>query len=223
MWFASTPKILRRAEPNPMDKCTIVSIYPQAITENKPTLTPRTYTIGAGSYDNPAVLTIGSASWWSDLVPEQEPIEVTVNSIVIAESFVQDFVNGMVGFNGIECMPGLFVVLGEHDVASIKKNHKDKLDRALRSQRAWFTELVRLADIDWSRTNGNPLVISAQAKMAAEFLQLDKTWMRDFSQLKKVNCIACGELRDPAYPICRHCHHVVDKAAFDKLGLAKAG
>jgi lipopolysaccharide biosynthesis regulator YciM len=70
-------------------------------------------------------------------------------------------------------------------------------------------ELVKMTDTLWSRTNGNPLVVSDDARLAAKELALtNKDWMMDFQAVQNVRCTACGSLRNPLYPICPTCKSV---------------
>src|SRR5712664_3042305 len=88
---------LIRAQKNPMDKCTIVSIFPKVIDEYKHTIEPGKFHIDSGSYENPSTLIVGSSSWWKDIDIDQPMLEIPVSSIQIAESVVKDYCNGMVG------------------------------------------------------------------------------------------------------------------------------
>ena len=50
---------LIRSARNPMDKCTIVSIFPKEINEIKHTIEPGRFVIPPGTFEKPAVLTVG--------------------------------------------------------------------------------------------------------------------------------------------------------------------
>ena len=60
-----------RSPINPMDKSTIVSIYPREIDEVKHTIEPGRFHINAGSRDKPSSLVVGTSVWWKDIDPEQ--------------------------------------------------------------------------------------------------------------------------------------------------------
>jgi hypothetical protein len=211
---------LERAPVNPLDKSTIISIFPKQIDEYKHTLQPGRFIIPPGSYEKPSVLVIGPSSWWKEIDPEQPHIEIPQSSVVIANSVVNDYCNGLVGCDMGEKMPGLFWLPGEINPAQLVVNHKVLLDRANTRQRNWLMELVKIADVLWARTNGNPLSISNDMRMAAEMLNLKvKPWMQDFTMVQLTNCPACGHLRNNNYPICANCKTVIDKAQFEKLGL----
>lgn len=218
--FAYMNRQTVRAPVNPLDKSTIVSIYPKEIVETKPTIQPGIFTLLPGSYEKPSILVVGTSSWWKELDETQPMLEIPVSSIQIADSVVRDYTNGLLACNMGDCMPGLFYVPGEHTVDVIKKSFKHILDKINASQRNWFLALVRIADALWSRTNGNPLSISDDMRLAARELGLNnKEWLRDFQNVELVRCVACGALRNPLYPVCQTCHAIVDTEVAKKLDL----
>ena len=192
---------------NPMDRATVVSIYPKHIEEVKHTIEPGRFTIEAGSYENPAILVVGPSSWWREIDEEQPLLEIPVSSIQIADSVVRDYCNGVLASNMGDCMPGIFYVPGEHTIESIRKSFKHELDKAKVKQKNFYTTLVTLADALWARSQGNPLAISDDMRMGARELNLVETkdWMRDFKMVNMVRCKACGSLKNPEYPICATC------------------
>jgi len=213
-----------RSTPNPMDKSTVFSILPKEIVEIKHTIQPGRFVLPAGSYEHPARLVVGTSSWWRELDPEQPLLEIPVSSIQVADSIVRDYCNGILGCNMSDAMPGLFFIPGEIEISKLKTEYKNILDKAKEKQVKWFNELVRMADTLWARTNGNPLSIADDMRMAAKELGLDnKEWIKDFKYLEMIRCIACGQMRNPAYPICPHCKAVVDteKAKALKLQFAQ--
>lgn len=211
------------APKNPMDMCTIVSIYPKEIRSIKPTIQPGYFHILAGSPASPKILVVGSSSWWRDIDIDQPLLEIPNSSIQVADSIVKDYCNGLLAASVPDIMPGLFFVNGEHSLKDIQDKYKKELAAAEARQKRWYEALVRLADVGWSRTNGNPLTISDNMRDAAKELGLkDKEWMRDFQSMEMVACIACGARRSPAYPICGSCKAIVDPIKAKELGLTFA-
>lgn len=195
----------QRARKNPLDKCTIVSIFPKPIDEVKCTIEPGQFHIDAGSYDSPALLIVGSSSWWNDVDIEKPLIEMPQSSVQVADSIIKDYVNGMLAADG-EKMPGLFFVLGAKTVAQIKEEFKGELDKANEKQKKWYDILVKLADALWARTNGNPLAIMEDMRIAAKALNLnDKPYLKDSFTIQMVKCVACGSLKHPDFPVCATC------------------
>lgn len=204
---------------NPADKSTVVSIYPWEINEFKETLIPGHFHLDSGSFENPAVLTVGTCSWYRDVNPEQELMEVQQQSVIVADSIVNDFCVGVFGYKKDVQSPGLFWVTGEHTSDSIKKNHMSALLDAQKKQRAWYLYLVQRADADWARSNGNPLAISDQAKRGAQELGLQKDWLRDFAKVEMINCVACGTMVKSNVIVCPNCKVVLDAKRFADLKL----
>src|ERR1035437_3715462 len=130
-------KVIRSAK-NPMDKCTIVSIFPKEIDEVKHTIEPGHFHIPSGTYEEPAILVVGSSSWWREIDVDQPMLEIPVSSIQIADSVIKDYCNGMLGCNMGDAMPGLFFVLGEHSVFDIKTKYKKELDKVKIKQDNWY-------------------------------------------------------------------------------------
>src|SRR5260221_14409158 len=128
---------LIRSTKNPMDKCTIVSIFPKDIDETKHTIEPGKFHIKAGTYENPSILVVGSSSWWKDIDVDQPMLEIPVSSIQIADSVIKDYCNGMLGCNMGDCMPGLFFILGESNVMEIKMKYKKKIEETNEKQNNW--------------------------------------------------------------------------------------
>lgn len=208
-----------RGASNPLDKATIVSIFPQGFVEKKCTIQPGIFEISPGSFENPSILVVGPSSWWRDIDEEQPLLEIPVSAIVIADSVVRDYCNGIFGCDMENMMPGFFYVAGaKQDTKGvvdlkatlewIKKDYKTELENALTRQKAWYSFLVKAADSLWARSNGNPLAISDHMRLAARELNLtaNKDWMKDFQMVDMVRCKACGALKNPLYPICQACH-----------------
>ncbi len=212
-----------RAPVNPMDKSTVVSILPKVISERKPTIFPGVFELKPGTFDNPSILVVGSSSWWREVDEAQPLLEIPVSSIQVADSIVKDYCNGLLGCNMSTQMPGIFYLPGEFTVERIKKEHFPLLQGAHNRQKAWFSELVRVADILWSRSNGNPLSISDDARIACKELNIsNKPWLGDQQTMELIRCVACGSLRNPNFPVCQSCHAVVDKKKAEELGLTFA-
>lgn len=209
-----------RAPSNPMDKSTVVSIFGKHIVETKHTIQPGVFELKPGSYLTPSVLVVGPSSWWKDIDENQPLLEIPHSSIIVADSIVKDYCNGILACDMAENMPGLFYIPGSWTSDEIKKNHKAELDEANRKQRNWFLALVRMADALWARSAGNPLAISDDMKLAARELNfVNKEWLKDSQVAELVRCPACGHLKNPAYPVCSNCKAISDPAKAKELGL----
>lgn len=211
-----------RADVNPMDKATIVSIYPKEIDEFKATIQPGRFIIPAGSVNRPSILVVGPSSWWREIDEDQPLLEIPVSSILIADSIVKDYCNGLFACNMGDIMPGLFYVAGEHSLKDIIAGYSKQLAIAAVKQKNFWAELVKAADALWARSEGNPLAISDDMRLAAKELGVadNKDWMKDFKAVSMERCFACGALKNPEYPVCSSCraidpkHPMADKIKF---------
>lgn len=211
-----------RSMPNPLDKSTIVSIFPLALDEKKPTIQPGRFQIPAGSYEKPSTLIVGSSSWWKELGNDEPILEIPLSSIQVADSIVQDYSNSLLGCDMGENRPGLFFVPGEFTVEGIVKDKKALLLKAKENQNRWYQTLIKMGDASWANSHGNPLAIWDVMRVAAKQLNVDKPWIKDFQLGELISCVACGALRNPLYPICQACNFIVDRDLANKLGLKVA-
>lgn len=212
-----------RAPVNPADVSTIVSIFPKLIDERKHTIQPGQFIIQPGSLEKPSLLVVGPSSWWRELDEEQPLLEIPVSSIQIADSVVKDYCNGILACNMSDCMPGLTYFSGEWTLDKIKKEKSLEITVLNLRQRNWYTALVKIADTLWARTNGNPLTISDEMRLAAKELNLtSKEWFKDQEAIELTRCKMCGTLRNPAYPMCANCKHIDNEIRAKELGLVFA-
>lgn len=218
--FLGSNVMVNRLPKNSLDFCTVVNIYPRDIHELKHTLEPGVFDIPAGSYEKPGLLKVFGSSWWRDFEgrdAKQPPFEVQTPSMVVANSIVQDYINGMFCFSPTQ-KPGLFYVPGDFN-KSIPE-HKKLLDEAREHQINWYKELVKEADKLWARTNGNPLAISADMKLASKELNLtEKDWLRDYVTMEMIRCKACTTLVRAESIVCSNCKVVLDEKRFASLGM----
>jgi hypothetical protein len=216
--YAANRTILHRLPTNPMDRSTIVTLIPKILTEYKPTLFPGRFVIPAAKPGDYELFVVEPSSYFlANATDRMPPTEVQVNSVELAKSIVLDYCVGIIECNMADRMPGLFWIPGEFTKTSIVKyvgadgrTFQQLLDEAKAKQRNWYMALVSLADLLWSRSQ-NPRAISDDSRLAADFLNFkDKPWMQDRSIFESVNCKYCGELINPAYPVCKHCHAIID-------------
>lgn len=220
-YLDGSTKVATRSMDNPLDVCTVVSIFPESITERKHTIQPGHFHIEAGSLDSPAILVIKPSSWWRELNEGEPLLEIGQSSIIVASSFVKDWKVGLLGVELGESSPGLFFVTGEKTSGQILKEYPDELEQARLGQKLFYENIVRMADQLWARSNGDPLSISSLQKLAAQELKLkEKPWLKDFNTLELVECPACGTLRNNSFPICTTCHTIVNPTQYAEMKLA---
>lgn len=221
-----------KAPTNPLDKSTIFSILPKKIEERKHTIDPGLFVIEPGSVTNPSILVVGPSSWWKEIDENQPILEISHSSIQVAESVIRDYSNGLIGCDMGENRPGLFFIPGAFHKLEKAKEYKNPdngvtfdmlLKEAERKQRNWYNSLVKLADALWARSNGNPLSVGDDMRMAARELNLvNKDWYKDNISIELVRCKACGSLRNPLYPICPTCKSIDDPKRAEELKLTFA-
>lgn len=221
-----------KAPDNPMDRCTIVSVYPRPIKENKPMVHPSVWEMPALPVEKINtdfnISVVAPTSWWKEMEDGQPWLEIVTNSMIMADSWIKDYCK-MLGVEWGVRQPGLFWVPGKHNKISIQtyKNEltgetfEQLLAKARRLQEEFYKEIVRLADVMWARTNGNPLTISDDARLGAEILGVSKhkAWMQDFKAYELSNCKACGHMINPMYPICSNCRAIVNEDRAKELGI----
>lgn len=205
--FLPTRRMMGAAK-NPMDIATIVSIYPRDFVEKRETMFPGIFHVAGGSIEKPGISHIDASSYWRDIDIEQPLIEIPVSATAIAQSIVTDYCNGLLACDMNQNMPGLFFVNGKFDRAEIKAKYGLQLAAAVLKQNSWYNILVKLADSLWARTNNNPLAIWEEMRLAARELGIEKPWLKDFQMAEMVKCFACGNLRNPEFPICSTCKNV---------------
>ncbi len=232
--FARGKTVVHRMPTNPMDRSTIVSLLPKMITEYKPTLFPGRFTIPAAKPGDYELFIVEPSSWFIPNITErQPPTEVPVNSTELAKSIVLDYCNGIFQCDMDTKMPGLFYIPGEFTRKTIinyvevdregiptGKTFVTMLESAKKKQNNWFLALIDSADQLWARSGGNPLAISDDARIAADVLQLnEKPWMKNNVAAGLINCKFCGEMINPLYPVCKHCHAILDPKKAKELDI----
>lgn len=210
--FPSLRELSRRAirgPINPLDRSTLVSIYPRPCNFKNVTLTPGRWYLEAGSVEKPSLLVIGPSSWFRDVSIDEPLIEIVQSSVQIGESLVKDYLNGVFACNMHDAMPGLFFVPGEFTLTEIQVKYPQLLAVALKHQTNYYRTLIKFADALWARSNGNPLAVSDEMRLAAKTLGLqDREWMKDTASVGMAPCFACGEFKNPEYAICKVCHSI---------------
>jgi len=220
---------LQRIRPavNPLDKTTIVSIYPKKISFRNYTVFPGVFEMREGTVEKPAILVLGTSFWTYNNYEANQSIDIPSSSIEMANSFVNDYCIGLHCYTPEHAMPGLFFMPGDYTRETLKQHSEWESRKriALDRQENWYRKLVEEADVLWSRTDGNPRAIHADMRRAAEYFQLkDKPWMANQSNMLKKACPYCGYMRLPTFPKCSNCHEIIDIEAYKNLqDFAKLG
>lgn len=198
-----------RGPVNPIDKSTVVSIYPRPINIRNVTISPGKFYLEPGSLEKPSILIIGPSSWWRDVNIDEPLIEIVQSSVQIAESIVKDYLNGVFACDMDNAMPGLFFIPGKINIQQLTTTYEELLQQANQRQLNYYSSLIKFGDALWARSNGNPMAIGDEMRLAARMLgKEDREWMKDHVNTGLVRCFACGEFKHPEFPICRTCHTV---------------
>jgi hypothetical protein len=210
-----------RSPKSPTDKTTIVSAMPKVLHETNVTIFPGIFNIPPAKDGDIEILVVGASSWFKQTRADEPSIEVIVPSIEVARSVVEDYVNSIMGVTE-GAKPALFYVPGEFTKVEVKTKFDKEIKEALAKQHQWFLNMIEIADTLWVATGGKPNAISADSRMAAEKLNLQKEWMKDIRAAELVRCTACGSLVNPEYPVCPTCKAIRDPEKAKKLGLSFA-
>jgi len=217
--LSSAQRIIK-APVNPLDKCTIVSIFPQEVKSTNHTIFPGRFSVPPGRFETPATLAIGPSSWWREVGEGQPLLEIPVSSIQVADSICKDWSNGILACDMADAMPGLFYLPGVLAPETILREYTGMLEAANRRQKNWYAALVRLADALWSKANNNPVAISDTMRLAAKELGLDdRPWLADFSVVTNIRCVACQTFVSSNVVICPNCKIILKPEEFKKLNL----
>lgn len=220
-------KRMHRKPINPYDRSTIISVFGREVIENKHTIFPGRFVVAPGTAENPSLTVIEPTSWFREVEEGMQALEVQVNAHELASSIVNDYCIGFPKCVMGSAQPGLFCIPGKYDNVTIQKyidedgsTYAGLLNKAITRQRTWFQELVRMADIDWARTQGNPLSISDLSKMAAKELgYTNKPWLQEFLAISLYPCPSCGVMGNPTFPKCASCGYIVNRERAIELGM----
>lgn len=206
---ANRPRLVNKAIVSPLDVCTIVSLYPKTIIDRKETIFPNEFKVEGGSIDRPGITHVVPSIATLDLDEARPLQQIAIGSPQLAESIVVDYCKSLPEVQIGVAQPGVFFVLGKHDVIYILKNHKDDLKKFESYQKEWYMRLINKADAEWARGNGNPLLVWDGARDAAKAMgMMDKPWMSNQRQFAMTPCFACGAPKNPEYPICGSCRTI---------------
>jgi hypothetical protein len=207
-----------------MSECTIVSLMPFAVNEDKPGIFPNRYSIDASDTQLPVVATVKDAFYYIYLDDSRGSIKVPVPAKQVAKAIVDDFIQGQLEVNN-NASPALFWVDGKLNTDEIKIKHSAILEDVKYKQLNWFTNLCRLADDDWQRY-GKHSVISDLQRKAAFFLKWslkEHPWMNSTvteSRVETVECPACGVKVKKGVIICSACKYIFDQKKYNELKFA---
>lgn len=201
------------------DKSTVISLFPLPITEEKPGIFPGRFTIAA-SNGEPALLVVGQSIHYVDVGEDRPQLTVTTPSFEVARSIVEDFVAAQLAVTD-EIRPGVAWVRGVVTPLELKTKHKDLVVKLKEQHKAWYLELVKLADDDWQRYHKHTVISELQRTAAQSLGYSNREWLIIPAQLQSSTCPACGTSIVPTVVVCPSCRCIIDKTKYDQMAFAK--
>lgn len=198
---------------------TIVSGYPEAISEKKISLMPDTFEIPAAEKGDFHVLHVDHAVTFRYIDEARGTDRRPIFDKELAEAICADLSKAKIEVDA-SAGPALYAIEGKLSKEDILKDKslKKQLDEALARQNVWFQRLVQRADDDWAKYKRHT-VINALQRKAANYLGLgNKEWALELSQMLIANCKFCGSPVRPEVIVCPTCHNVLNKEAYAREG-----
>jgi hypothetical protein len=207
-----------------MGKSTVVSVLPFALSEPKPGLFPSHYDVPAAPKGGFSSLIVEDG-YHLVLIPltddKTPPMKVTDTSEKIAQSIIADYISSCLAISydpredGTLAIPGLFWLEGAKYPNQIEKEHSQKINQATRNTMAWFENLVKMADDDWSKTHQYKTITDIQRK-ACSFLNLEREWNYDVFKNQLTLCWSCKASVHPDAITCSTCRAILNNDLYQK-------
>ena len=193
--------------------CTVISLVPVLINEEKPGLFPPRFIIPESDGQVPQVLHVFSATHYVYLDEARGMLQVKDPSDVVAKAIVNDFCTSQLGISDT-VGPALWWVDEHMTPEDVVERQFQKIQEMKVRQHAWFVNLAKMADDDWTRYHKHVVISDFQRKIA-NMLGLnpdDHEWMMPLAmQEGKTNpCPYCGSAVPIGAVICQICNQIVD-------------
>lgn len=206
--------VLEELEEAPEYACTVISLLPFELKEEKPHLLPNLFVVPAASEDGRelGLLYVKEAVHFvpNPLIEEGRPgssIRQITTPMDMARSICDDYNCAHVAL-GDDAQPGLFWVAGKLNQTQIIKFHGKKLEAVRKKQKNWFRNLCIMADADWEK-NHDMRAVSDLQRTAARSLGIQKDWV-EFRVEETTKCPYCNSNISPEAAICANCREVVN-------------
>ena len=195
--------------------CTLVSLIPFELREEKPGVFPSLYVIPSAKEKDFELLIIEEATSTMYVGLDKGNIVMPLKAEQVAKAIVRDYCIAQLAYAD-DAMPGLFWVYGRQDKKSILIEHAKELAEARRKQINWFMALTRMADDDWAKHRRHA-TISRLQRFACNSLKMVREWANEPKQEDIKNCPGCMTQVHPLAVICAACRTVIDPEAYKKL------
>jgi hypothetical protein len=194
------------------DICTVVSLLPYPLCEEKPGLVPGTFKIPYTEPGDFTLLTVERCTHAVYLDSNRPRLIVPDPSDLVARSIAYDHKTAMICYEAGVAEPGIDWVWGEYtDKRVFKNEHQEKLAGLFSLQNAWFMRLLEMADDDWAKYRQHKFITNLQRTAARVLGQVEREWMlqqRVEEALSK--CKFCFTQVHPQACICSSCHGILD-------------
>jgi hypothetical protein len=202
--------------------CTVVSLVPTRIVEEKPGLFPPRFIIPESDGMNPQILLVGPATHFVYLDEARGMLQIRDASDVVAKAIVNDFCTAQLAISD-DVGPALWWIDEELNSSQVLIKQKDIILEKKQRQRRWFVNLAKMADDDWARYHQHNVISDFQRKIG-HLLDLnpdDHEWMTPLAlqQGKTRACPYCGTSIVMGAVICGTCGQIIDhkrKAEIEK-------
>jgi hypothetical protein len=199
--------------------CTIVSLLPFDLLEEKPHMLPSAYKIPGMKGDKFGIFHVEEGIHYiaNPLIDEGKPgssIKQVTLADEMARSIVDDYASAQVCL-GENATPGIFWVPGRLTAKQIIDNYPKLLRKYTEFQLNWFRNLCALADADWEK-NHNRLAVSDLQRNAARAIGVRKEWV-DFQTEETDTCRFCSVPVPKAAVKCPNCKEVLDVKRYEAM------
>ena len=202
--------------------CTVVSLVPFNLREEKPGLLPGTFIIPASDMKTPQTLKVGTSRHYVYLDQDRGHLPVRTPSTEVAASIVRDYITSQQRV-GPEAQPAIFWLAGSFSPKQILEDYSELVSESLEKQHRWFTLVCQQADDDWSKYHRHTVVSDVQRKMAQilGWNPEQHEWMAPNMTAIGTRCPACGTLAMMGAVVCSQCQCILDAEKYKTLQFAK--
>lgn len=205
-----------------MRKCTVISLFPLPIRENKPAIYPGYFEVPPCLGEDPEILLVDQSIYFVYVDDVRGSIRIFCPPTEMARSVVDDWVRSQpeIDLYG-GAAPGIFWVDDEPngDLKAFFKKYAGEITKSRIAQRKWYEKLVKLADDDWNKYHSHK-VISELQRIAATKLGLRRDWLLETPSQETKQCPACRTFIPGDSIICSNCRVVLNKEEFEKMAFA---
>lgn len=196
-------------------ECTVISLVPLKIIEEKPGLFPPRFIIEESNTVIPELLLVSTATHYVYLDEARGMLQVKDPSDVVARAIVNDYCTSQLGTTD-EVGPALWWVDERLTVEQVMEvpAYKAKMHEMKNRQRGWFINLAKIADDDWTRYHKHTVISDFQRKIA-HLLDLnpeDHEWMTPLALQENATnpCPFCFTSMPNSAVICTACHQIIN-------------